>query len=118
MSSDHAGIVVPLLEIVNGFFIDVLECESRSVVIDTFFCTNFEPPILDLLLSFNHANNECFDDVKSGLRVMMGAFDHTWSIYQVVASKKELGNVSAKVVHQIELATRVLVNVIIMQLED
>ena len=81
MSSDHAGIVVPLLEIVDGFFIDVLEGESRSIVIDTLFCTDLEAPVLDLLLSFDHANNECFDDVESGLRVVMGALDHTWGIH-------------------------------------
>ena len=48
----------------------------------------------------------------------MGALDHTWGIHKVVTSEKELGDVSAEVVHQVELATRVLVNVIVVQLED
>jgi len=117
VSSDHAWVIIPSLEIADGFFIDVLESESRSVVIDTVLCTKLESPILDLLLSLNHADNECFDDVKGGLRVVMGVLDFAWSIDQVVTAEKELGNVSAKVVHQVELATRMNVDVFLVQLE-
>lgn len=98
MSSDHAWVAVPFLEIVNGFTIDILETKGGSVVIDHLFRTNFESPILDLLLSLNHANNECFNNVKSGLGVMVGALGDTRNIYEIVSTEKELGNVSANVV--------------------
>ena len=80
MSSNHAWVVVPILEIVDGFPIDILESESGCVVIDTSFLANFESLVLHLLLSFDHTDNECFDDVESGLRVMPRAFDLSWNI--------------------------------------
>lgn len=112
VSSNHAWVTVPFLEIVDGFPIEILKTKGGSVVIDYLFRTNFESPILDLLLSLNHTNNKCFNNVKSGLRVMVGALDDTWNIYEIVSTEKELRNVSTNVVQQIELATWVHVNVL------
>ena len=80
MSSYHARVIVPSLEIVDGFPIDILESESSRVVIDTFFRADFESLVLDLLLAFDHTDNECFYDVESGLRVMPWALDLSWNI--------------------------------------
>ena len=56
-----------------------------------------------MLLVFEYANDKSLHDVECCLRVRI--WELLGSIDELIATKEELGNVSAHVVHKIKLAT-------------
>ena len=59
---------------------------------------------MDLLLTLDHSNNKRVDCIKSSFRVRVRAT--FLSVNKLISSVEKLGYVSAKVMTQVELATR------------
>ena len=59
---------------------------------------------MDLLLTLDHSNNKRVDCIKSSFRVSVRAT--FLSVNKLISSVEKLGYVSAKVMTQVELATR------------
>ncbi len=87
MAPNHLRVVVPVLEIVDLFTAFSHEREGCCVFVHFLLASDVVLVISHFVLAFNHTDNHGFDNVESGLSVMV--WPSALDIDEVVTAEEE-----------------------------
>ena len=104
MFGHHTEILVPAFVVSSGFLVQLFECKCSDVRCQLMRFTNLHLQVPCVMLIFNHSNNHAVEDQirLACVSMWLGQF----SIRQSIVAIVKLGDISAKILLDRKLATR------------